>query len=321
MSKVLVTGGAGFIGFHLAKRLLELGHQVSVIDNLNDYYSPQLKNDRLSQLADKNNFSFTQLDLADQKALADFFTDQKFDLICHLAAQAGVRYSFTNPLSYINSNIIGTFNLLEQARQNNIPKIIFASSSSVYGNSDKESFSESDPTDQTISLYAATKKSGEALLHHYYHNFNINAVALRFFTVYGPWGRPDMAYFKFTRSILEDKPIEVYNNGDHLRDFTYIDDIVEGIIKAIDYQPAENFFEVINLGHSKPIKLKDFIATLEDLLQKPADKKYLPMQPGDVYKTSADISKAQKLLNWQPTTDIKTGLKNFVDWYKDYYKI
>src|SRR3989338_10384715 len=318
MSKILVTGGAGFIGSQTVKKLLGLGHQVTTVDNLNDYYSPELKKDRLKQLKDYQNFKFFELDIANKNDLKEVFQKNQFEVICHLAAQAGVRYSFENPEAYQKANLEGTFNLLEMAKDYEIKNFVFASSSSVYGNSNQDYFSEVDNTDSPVSLYAATKKAGELLISFYHQSFGINSLALRLFTVYGPWGRPDMAYFKFAQAILNNQPIDVYNQGKHQRDFTYIDDIVDGFVKAIEFNQSNQGFEIINLGNSKPVELEYFITTLESLLGKKAIKNYQPMQPGDVLKTSANIEKAKRLLSWQPTTSIEEGLEKFVAWFKTY---
>ncbi len=320
MKTILLTGGAGFIGFHTAKKLLQKRYKVILIDNLNDYYSPKLKKDRLKQIESEENLKIHKIDIANLDNLKKLFKENEVEIICHLAAQPGVRYSFENPEAYHQSNVKGTFNLLELAREYKIKKFVFASSSSVYGNSQNEAFLETDNTDKPISLYAATKKAGELLIHYYHDAFGLNVIALRFFTVYGPWGRPDMAYYKFSKSILDGKTIDVYNKGRHQRDFTYIDDIVEGIIKSIEFEQNDPYFEVVNLGNSKPVELEYFIGTLEKFLSKKADKNYLPMQPGDVLKTSANIDKAKRLLNWQPTTSIEQGLKKFVAWFKEYNK-
>ena len=320
MSKILVTGGAGFIGFHLAKKLLEQNHQVIIVDNFNDYYDPSLKESRIKQIENNERLKIYRLDIGDFKKLQVVFNENKIDLVCHLAAQAGVRYSFVNPQAYLNSNVSGTFNLLELAKEKRIKNFIFGSSSSVYGNLDKEAFAEDDVLNQPVSLYAATKLNGEAMAYYYHHAFGLNVICLRFFTVYGPWGRPDMALFKFTRAILAGEKIDVYNHGRHQRDFTYVDDIIDGIIKAMELKLAKPSCTIINLGNSRPVELEYFIALIEKNLNKKAAKNYLPLQPGDVLKTSADISRAKKILNWQPATAIETGLKKFIDWYLAYYQ-
>ena len=315
---IIVTGSAGFIGFHTAKKLLEHGHNVIGIDNFNDYYDVQIKEDRNKILEENKNFKLYRVDLGDEEAIKRLFEKEKIDKICHLGAQAGVRYSIENPQAYENANIKGTLNLLEAARHNNIKDFIFASSSSVYGNQEKVPFSETDNIDYPISFYAATKKANELMAYTYHHLYGLNCVGFRFFTVYGPWGRPDMALFKFTKLILEDKPIPVFNAGKHSRDFTYIDDIVNSFITAIE-NPFS--YEIINLGNNTPVELLDYIATIEKAIGKKAKKEMLPLQDGDVEKTYADIEKAQKLLNYNPKTDINIGIKNFVDWYREYYSV
>jgi len=315
--KILVTGGAGFIGFHLAKKLSEKD-EIVIVDNLSDYYDIKLKEARLEQIKDK--VEFHKIDISDFSSLKKIFEKYEFDLICHIAAQAGVRYSLINPWAYEKSNILGTLNIFELAKKFNIKKVIYASSSSVYGGNKKVPFSEEDKVDKPISLYAATKIANELMAHTYHHLYKIDMVGLRYFTVYGPFGRPDMAMFKFTKNIFEDKPIEVYNFGNMKRDFTYIDDIVEGTIKAINFcLNNEDICEIINLGNSKPVELNYFIELLEKEIGKEAKKNLLPLQPGDVLKTYADITKAKKLLGWEPKTEIEEGVKKFVEWYRDYY--
>ena len=315
---VLVTGGAGFIGSHVSKRLMEFGYKVIIVDNFNEYYDPLLKEDRIKIFLKGYKFKLYRADITDFKNLRKIFQENKIDIICHQAAQAGVRYSLENPFIYEEVNLKGTLNLLELAKEFKIKGFIFASSSSVYGANKKIPFSEDDKTDSPVSLYGATKKSTELLVYSYYKMYKLNATGLRYFTVYGPWGRPDMALFKFTKNILEEKPIEVYGYGRMERDFTYIDDIVEGTIKAI----KKNYsFEIFNLGYGRPVKLTYFINLIEKYLGKKAKKKYLPVQKGDVRKTYADISKAKKMLKWQPKTPIEKGIKNFIEWYKDYYEI
>ena len=316
--RILVTGGAGFIGFHLAKKLSEK-EDVVVVDNLSSYYDVKLKEARLEQIKDK--VEFHKIDISDFSPLKKIFEKHRFDLICHIAAQAGVRYSLTNPWEYKKSNIIGTLNIFELAKKFNIKKVIYASSSSVYGGNKKVPFSEGDRVDKPISLYAATKIANELMAHTYHHLYKIDMVGLRYFTVYGPFGRPDMAMFKFTKNIFEDKPIEVYNFGNMKRDFTYIDDIVDGTIKAINFcLNNENICEIINLGNSKPVELNYFIELLEKEIGKEAKKNFLPLQPGDMPETYADITKAKKILGWEPKTKIEEGVKKFVEWYRDYYR-
>ncbi|MFA6215976.1 MAG: NAD-dependent epimerase/dehydratase family protein [Patescibacteria group bacterium] len=317
MTKILVTGVAGFIGSQAAKALMAKGDEVIGIDNFNSYYDPKLKEDRVNEFLKSDNFKLYRLDISDFEKLKTVFAENKIDKICHLAAQAGVRYSLTNPGVYIKSNISGTHNLLELAKEFKVTKFIFASSSSVYGGNEKIPFAETDPVDRPISLYAATKKANELEAYVYHHLFGLDVCGLRFFTVYGPWGRPDMALFKFTKAISEGRPIEVYNQGKMQRDFTYIDDIVSGIIKAIDYCRG---YEIFNLGNNEPVELEYFIKAIEEVLGKKSVKNYLPLQPGDVVATYADITKAKSLLTWQPETKIDQGIKNFIGWYKKYYK-
>ncbi len=315
--RVLVTGGAGFIGFHLAKELAEK-NKVIVVDNLSDYYDVKLKEDKLKQIKDK--IKFYKIDISDFKSLEKVFSENKFDLICHIAAQPGVRYSLTNPWIYEKSNILGTLNIFELAKEYRVNKIVYASSSSVYGGNKKIPFSEKDNVDRPVSLYAATKKANELMACVYHHLYKIDMVGLRYFTVYGPWGRPDMAMFKFTKAILNGEPIDVYNYGNMRRDFTYIDDIVEGTIKAIEYcKNNENICEIFNLGNSKPEKLEYFIECVEKALGKEAKKNYLPLQPGDVKETYADLTKTKQKLNWEPKTNVEEGVKKFVYWYRNYY--
>ncbi len=316
MAKILLTGIAGFIGSHTAKALAERGDEIVGIDNFNDYYDSQLKEDRAKDFL-KNNFKIYRLDIADKQGLKQVFQENKFDKVCHLAAQAGVRYSLDYPQTYIASNIVGTQNLLDLCKEFQVKDFVFASSSSVYGGNEKIPFSESDPVDRPISLYAATKKANELQAYAYHHLFGLNVVGLRFFTVYGPWGRPDMAYFKFCKNILQDKTIEVYNQGKMKRDFTYIDDITRGITLALDNCQG---YEIYNLGNNHPVELNKFILIIEELLGRQAKKDFLPMQPGDVLETFADITKAKQKLNWEPKIDITIGLTNFIDWYKKYYK-
>ena len=322
-SKVILTGAAGFIGSHLAKRLLETGVEVVGIDNINDYYDVSLKYHRLSLLEKYENFTFIRCDISNKDELIGIFEDHKAEVVINLAAQAGVRYSIENPQVYIDSNVIGFFNILEACRNNPVKHLVYASSSSVYGNSDKVPFSVDDRVDNPISLYAATKKSNELMAYTYSHLFGIPATGLRFFTVYGPAGRPDMAYFSFTKKILAGEPIKLFNYGELERDFTYVDDIVEGIMNIIPTVPEEKNgarAKVYNIGNNKPVALKEFVAALEEAIGVKAKIEYLPMQPGDVYRTYADISELEKDFGFRPQTDIRTGLKKFAEWYKDYYK-
>ena len=312
---ILITGGAGFIGFHVAKALLERGDNVTIIDNFNDYYDVRLKEARIKELSKHDNLNVIKADISDDDAMDIIFKKHKFNKICHLAAQAGVRYSLENPLEYEKSNMLGTMVMLEMARKHNVKDFEFSSSSSVHGDNKKTPFSEEDNVDNPVSLYAATKKSNELLAYTYHHLYKINCTGLRFFTVYGPFGRPDMAYFKFTKAILEDKPIDIYNNGKMKRDFTYISDITNGILAAID-NPFP--YEIINLGNGKPIELSYFIECIENVLKKKAKKNMLPMQSGDVKITHANIKKAEKLLNYKPKIKIEEGIKRFVKWYKEY---
>lgn len=318
--KILITGCAGFIGYHLAKSLLNKDNSVIGIDNLNNYYDVHLKENRLEQLKVFNNFQFVKADIADEKAVNLLFAENKFDIVVYLAAQAGVRYSIDNPRSYISSNIIGFFNILEACRYNPVKHLVFASSSSVYGNQKKTPFAVTDNVAHPISLYAATKKADELMAFTYAHLYKIPLTGLRFFTVYGPWGRPDMAYFSFTNKIYADESIKIFNNGDMLRDFTYIDDIVHGIELVIDKAPkGEDPYKIYNIGNNKPERLMYFIETLENSIGKKAKKEFLPMQPGDVYQTYADISELEKDFGFKPKTSIEDGLKKFADWYKEYY--
>ena len=327
---VLVTGSSGFIGFHLTKRLLEENVQIIGIDNLNNYYDPNLKKERTKRLKQYPNFTFYKLDIADKKGLHTIFSRHPIRIVIHLAAQAGVRYSMINPDSYTHSNLTGFMNILEAVRHSPVEHFIFASSSAVYGANRKIPFSTEDRVDQPVSLYGATKKANEVLAYSYSHLFQIPTTGLRFFTVYGPWGRPDMAYFTFTKNILEGKPIQVYNYGDMKRDFTYIDDIVEGIVRLIDKPPKTKHdtseervapFKIYNIGNNQSVQLTDFIEILEELCGKNARIEYLPMQPGDVKETYAAIDDIQEAMGFAPDTPLKTGLKKFVEWYRDYYEV
>jgi UDP-glucuronate 4-epimerase len=329
---ILVTGAAGFVGFHLSKRLLAQGHHVIGVDNLNDYYDVGLKNERLKQLENDENFTFYKVDLADSAGLNKIFESHTIPIVINLAAQAGVRYSLTHPHSYVHSNLVGFVNILEACRHYQVEHLLYASSSSVYGANTKTPFSTQDSVDHPVSIYAATKKANELMAHTYSHLFNIPTTGLRFFTVYGPWGRPDMAYYSFTKDIIEGNPIKVYNNGDMRRDFTYIDDIVEGIVKLLDQPPEPDPnrdldpstshapYKVYNIGNNSPVRLMDFINTLENIIGKKARIEFLPMQPGDVKETYADISDLQKAAGFSPATPLEVGLGHFVEWYKKYHK-
>jgi UDP-glucuronate 4-epimerase len=332
--KFLVTGAAGFIGFYVAKRLLTLGHQVVGIDNLNDYYDVQLKHDRLAQLTGDAGFTFVQLDLADREGIAALFSREQFQRVIHLGAQAGVRYSLENPMTYADSNVIGTLTILEGCRQHKVEHLVYASSSSVYGMNAKMPFATSDRVDHPVSLYAATKKANELMAHTYSHLYGIPTTGLRFFTVYGPWGRPDMAMYLFTKAIIDGQPIKVFNHGQMQRDFTYIDDIVEGIIRIQDKPPMANKgwsgadasessapYKIFNIGNNQPVKLMTFIEAIEKAVGKEAIKQYFPMQDGDVPATYADIDDLQQVVNFKPSTPIARGVAQFVNWYKAYYKV
>jgi UDP-glucuronate 4-epimerase len=344
--KILVTGSAGFIGFHLVNKLLQDGNTVVGIDNINDYYNVELKYSRLKQCGISRNaeqwhspeqsstfpgYKFIRMNLEDREKLNKLFEIERFDAICNLAAQAGVRYSLENPHAYISSNVVGFMNILEACRYNKIQHLVYASSSSVYGNSDKMPLSVTDPVDNPISLYAATKKSNELMAHTYSHLFNIRTTGLRFFTVYGPWGRPDMAPILFANAISNNIAIKVFNNGNLERDFTYIDDIVEGIVRVIystipgNQQPATGShqsipYSIYNIGNGNPVKLLDFIETMEAALGKKAIKDFLPMQPGDVYKTFADINALKNDFGYEPNTSVQKGIGEFVKWFKEYYQ-
>jgi UDP-glucuronate 4-epimerase len=332
--KILVTGAAGFIGFHTAQRLLARGYEVVGLDNLNDYYDVSLKEARLAQLRQAPNFRFERLDLADAPGMAKLFAQERFARVVHLAAQAGVRYSLQAPQTYIDSNVTGTLNILEGCRHNGIEHLVYASTSSVYGANTKMPFSVHDIADHPVSLYAATKRANELMAHTYSWLFKIPTTGLRFFTVYGPWGRPDMALFTFTRNILEGKPIDVYNNGHHKRDFTYVDDIAEGVVRASERiaQPDPQWnsnapdpssssapFRVYNIGNNEPVQLMRYIEVIEDCLGRKAQKNFLPMQPGDVPETFADIDDLVKDVGYRPATSIETGVSRFVDWFCEFY--
>lgn len=326
--KYLVTGAAGFIGNFVSERLCEQGHEVVGLDNLNDYYDPQLKLDRLKRIEHFDNFRFVKMDLADREGIAGLFADEKFNRVIHLAAQAGVRYSLENPLAYIDSNVVGFTTILEGCRHNKVEHLVYASSSSVYGMNKKIPFSTEDSVDHPVSLYAATKKANELMAHTYSHLYDIPTTGLRFFTVYGPWGRPDMAPFLFTDAIANDRPINVFNDGKMQRDFTYIDDIVEGVIRIQDVIPSvENnpategspLSKLFNIGNSEPVELEGFIGCIESSLGKKANKNYMPMQDGDVVRTFADVSDLERVTNFKPATDLSDGINDFVAWYKSYY--
>ena len=310
--KVLVTGAAGFIGFHLVQRLLGRGDEVVGLDNLNAYYPVVLKEARLAQI-DSGRFRFVRMDLADREALPALFAAERFDAVVNLAAQAGVRYSVENPWAYVDSNVVGFLNILECCRHYPVRHLVYASSSSVYGGNEKTPFSEEDRVDNPVSLYAATKKADELMAGCYCHLYGLKATGLRFFTVYGPWGRPDMSPMLFASAILAGKPIKVFNHGDMLRDFTYIDDIVEGVVRVLDRVPDRH--EVFNIGCSSPVKLMDFISEMERALGREADKVMLPMQPGDVYQTYADTGKLERELGYKPSVKLREGIGRFVDWY------
>ncbi len=318
--KILVTGSAGFIGFHVSKHLLDRGDSVVGLDNFNPYYDVTIKENRNKELEKSSNFTCARLDLGDKDGVNALFEQEKFDVVCNLAAQAGVRYSLTHPHEYINSNITGFLNILEACRHNKVPRLVYASSSSVYGGNTKLPFSEKDRVDTPISLYAASKKSNELMAHCYSHLFDFQTVGHRFFTVYGPWGRPDMAMWLFTKAILEDRPISVFNNGDMQRDFTYIDDIVQGVVASLDRDGLEQC-EVFNLGNNNSENLSELIELIEECLGKKAQKNLLPMQPGDVKATFADIEHAQAKLGFIPKTKIHEGVPRFINWYKSYFSL
>jgi UDP-glucuronate 4-epimerase len=332
--RFLVTGAAGFIGYHTATRLLARGDEVVGIDNLNDYYDPKLKESRLARLCGQRGFRFERLDIADADSIRRVFADAKPQCVINLAAQAGVRYSLVNPQAYLDANIQGFLNILEGSRHNGVEHLVFASSSSVYGANTAQPFSEHQNVDHPVSLYAATKKANELMAHTYAALFNLPCTGLRFFTVYGPWGRPDMALFKFTRGILNNEPIEVYNHGRMIRDFTYIDDIVEGVVRVADSvaapdpawsgdnpDPARSFapYRIFNIGNNRPVPLLDFIAALEEALGRKATMELLPMQPGDVPSTMADVAELESAVGFRPSTTIREGIGRFVAWYKEYY--
>lgn len=327
---VLVTGAAGFIGSYVAKVLLDRGGQVLGLDNLNDYYDVRLKQARLARLNEHPGFRFVHLDLADRAGMAELFERERPVRIVHLAAQAGVRYSIENPNAYIDANLVGFGAILEGCRTTQATHLVYASSSSVYGANEKVPFSETDNVDHPVSLYAATKKANELMAHVYSHLYGIPTTGLRFFTVYGPWGRPDMAYWSFTRDILAGKPINVFNHGQMMRDFTYIDDIVEGVVRVLDHPPAPGAgnhegttapYRIYNIGNNQPVSLEYFITTIEHATDRTAIRNYLPMQPGDVPATFADIDALQQATGFRPSTPIETGIERFVGWYLDYHEI
>ena len=334
--KVLVTGAAGFIGMHVTQLLLARGDTVVGLDNLNDYYDPQIKRDRLARLTPNPAFCFVLMDVADRAGMATLFAEQRFDRVVHLAAQAGVRYSLENPLAYIDSNVVGFANILEGCRHNQVQHLVYASSSSVYGGNTRMPFSEHDGVDHPVSLYAATKKANELMAHTYSHLFALPTTGLRFFTVYGPWGRPDMALFLFTKAILEGRPIDVFNHGKMVRDFTYVDDIAEGVVRALDrtatadpeYRPDQGDparsnvpYRVFNIGNHDPVPLMDFVACIERTLGKTAEKNFLPLQDGDVPATYADVQALADWVGFSPKTSIDVGIERFVAWYRSYYKV
>ena len=335
MKKILVTGAAGFIGYHLCEKLLVNGYRVVGLDNINDYYDVNLKYSRLENLgidrhqitynksvrsvSHSDSFKFIKLNLEDREQLPKLFENEKFDCVVNLAAQAGVRYSLENPMAYVDSNIVGFMNILEACRYHNITRLLYASSSSVYGNSVDVPFSTDSSVDNPISLYAATKKSNELMAYTYSHLYGIQTIGLRFFTVYGPWGRPDMAMFLFTDAILNDRPINVFNNGDLSRDFTYIDDIIKGIVLIIEDKNQDENYQLFNIGNSKPVQLLEFIKELEKATGKQAQKIMMPMQPGDVNQTWADVKGLKERYGYNPDFSVKEGIKNFVEWYMKYY--
>ncbi|MBV1910506.1 MAG: NAD-dependent epimerase [Kangiellaceae bacterium] len=331
---VLVTGAAGFIGFHVSKYLLARGDSVVGVDNINDYYDPNIKLGRLDMLKADDKFSFHKIDISNKEDMEKLFANNKFDGVINLAAQAGVRYSLENPHVYMESNIVGFLNILEGVRHNNIEHLVYASSSSVYGANTLQPFSEHHNIDHPVSLYAASKKANELMAHSYSHLYGMKTTGLRFFTVYGPWGRPDMALFLFAKGILEEEPINIFNNGDMIRDFTYIDDIVEGIVRVLDNPPQGNpnwdgdkpdpatsytNYRVFNIGNNNPVKLMDFVEAIENAAGKKAIKNFMPMQPGDVPSTCADVSELEEAVGFKPNTSIQTGIDNFMAWYKEYF--
>lgn len=334
--KILVTGAAGFIGMTTALRLLARGDQVIGLDNLNDYYDVSLKDDRLKRLTPNPAFRFVKLDVADRDGMARLFEQEKFDRVIHLAAQAGVRYSLKNPHAYVEANLVGFMNVLEGCRHSQVQHLVYASSSSVYGGNTKMPFSEHDSVDHPVSLYAATKKANELMAHTYSHLYGLPTTGLRFFTVYGPWGRPDMALFLFTKAILEGRPIDVFNHGNMLRDFTFVEDIVEGVVRVLDKTAAVNAdyqagapdpatsnvpYRVFNIGNNNPVRLLDFISAIEDALGRKAEKRLLPLQDGDVPETYANTEALGDWVGFVPGTSVRDGIGRFVSWYRDYYKV
>lgn len=334
--RILVTGAAGFIGFHTSRALLDQGHEVTGLDNLNDYYDVKLKHARLEQLTHRNGFQFIKQDIADREAMAEVFSQERPERVVHLAAQAGVRHAFNHPHDYIDSNITGFLNILEGCRHAKVEHLVFASTSAVYGANTALPFSVHHNVDHPVSLYGATKKANELMAHSYAHLFNLPVTGLRFFTVYGPWGRPDMSLFLFTKKILEDEPIDVFNHGDHLRDFTYIDDIVEGVVRILDKVPHANPqwnsaapdpasssapYRLFNIGNNQPVQLVYFIECIEKALGKTASKVMLPLQPGDVPKTFANVDDLMEAVDFKPATPIETGIQKFVTWYRQYYDV
>lgn len=324
--RVLITGAAGFIGFHLTRHLLAQGLQVLGVDSLNAYYDPQLKQARLAQLQGQAGFAFEQLDLADRDGVAALFARERFDAVVHMAAQAGVRYSVEHPMAYLDSNLAGTLTLLEGCRAQGVGHLVYASSSSIYGAAREMPLSESQMTDQPVSLYAATKKANELMVHSYAHLYGLPATGLRLFTVYGPWGRPDMAIFKFVRAVLAGEPIQIYNHGQMERDFTYVGDVVEAVWRVLLRPPVRGAdgqapARVLNVGNSQPVPLLRFVECIEQAVGRPALREMLPMQPGDVPRTWADVAPLVALTGFEPRTDVATGVRHFVDWYRGYYGV
>ncbi|HRA80176.1 MAG TPA: NAD-dependent epimerase [Thauera sp.] len=334
--KILVTGAAGFIGMHASERLLARGDEVIGLDNLNDYYDPTLKEARLARLTPQKSFRFVKMDVADRPGMERLFAEEKFDRVIHLAAQAGVRYSLQNPHAYIDSNVVGFMNILEGCRHSKVQHLVYASSSSVYGGNTKMPFSERDSVDHPVSIYAATKKANELMAHTYSHLYGLPTTGLRFFTVYGPWGRPDMALFLFTKAIIEGRPIDVFNHGKMKRDFTFVDDIVEGVIRTLDRTAAADAafdsnqpdpgrsnvpYRVFNIGNNDPVELMAFVAAIEDTLGMKAQKNFMPLQDGDVPSTYADTDELNAWTGFAPATSVKDGVARFVAWYRDYYRV